>query len=239
MIWQVQTVHVRHIGVFNVDMGRRPSLSSNERARALGMLQSGLSTRRVAAIFGVAYSTMSRLMIRFNATNSVKDRRQSGRPTTHRQDNLIRTLILRNRTITARALQGQLRTAAGVTMSDQTIRNRLHAAGLRARRPVVRIPLKQRHRIHRLDWSRRHLRWNWLQWSRVAFSDESRSNLHFNDVRMRVYRRCGERYSDVNVKERDRYGGGSVMVWAAVTMHRRTPLQFNVGNLNSGMLARS
>ena len=93
-----------------VDMGRRPSLSSNERAHALGMLQSGLSTRQVAAIFGVAYSTMSRLMIRFNATNSVKDRRGSGRPkaTTHRQDNLIRTLTLRNRTITAQALQGQL-----------------------------------------------------------------------------------------------------------------------------------
>ena len=114
----------------------------------------------VAAIFGVAYSTMSRLIIRFNATNSVKDRRRSGRPkaTTHRQDNLIRTLTLRNRTITARALQGQLPTAAGVTVSDQTIRNRLHAAGLRARCPVVHIPLKQRHRIHRLDWCRRHLR---------------------------------------------------------------------------------
>ena len=78
---------------------------------------------------------MSRLMIWFNATNSVKDRRWSGRPkaTTHRQDNLIRTLTLRNRTITAPALQGQLRTAAGVTVSDQTIRNRLHGACLRAR----------------------------------------------------------------------------------------------------------
>ena len=198
-------------------MGRRPSLSSNERARALGMLQSGLSTQRVAAIFRVAYSTMSRLMIRFNATNSVKDRRRSGRPkaTTHRHDNLIRTLTLRNSTITARALQGQLRTAAGVTVSDQTIRNRLHAAGLRARRPVVRIPLIQRHRIHRLDWCRRHLRWNGLQWSRVAFSDESRFNLFFNDGRMRVYRRRGERHSDVNAKEHDCYGGGSVIVWAA------------------------
>ena len=109
-------------------------------------------------------------------------------------------------------------------MSDQTIRNRLHAAGLRARRPVVRIPLKQRNRMHRLGWCRRHLRWNGLQWSRVAFSDESRFNLYSNDGRIRVYRRRGERYSDVNVKEHVRYGGGSVMVWAAVTMHRRTPL---------------
>ena len=137
-----------------VDMGRRPSMSSNEQARALGMLQSGLSTRRVTAIFGVAYSTMSRLMIRFNANNAVKDRRRSGHPkaTTNRQDNLIQTLSLRNGTSTARALQGQLQTAARVTVSDQMLRNRLHAAGLRARRPVVCIPLKQCHRIHRLDW---------------------------------------------------------------------------------------
>ena len=93
-------------------------------------------------------------MIRFNATNSVKDHRRSGRTnaTTHRQDNLIRTLTLRNRTVTAQALQGKFRTAAGGTVSDQTIQNRLHAAGLRARRPVVRIPLKQRHMIHGLDW---------------------------------------------------------------------------------------
>ena len=134
-----------------IDMGRRRSLSSNERAHALGMLQSGLSTRRVAAIFGVAYSTMCRLMIRVNATNSVNDRRRSDRPraTTHSQDNLIRTLTLGNRTITARALQWQLRTTAGITVSDQTIQNWLHAAGLRARRPVVRFPLKQRHRLHR------------------------------------------------------------------------------------------
>ena len=138
---------------------------------------------------------MSRPMIWFNATNSVKDHRRSGRPkaSRHRQDNLIRTLTLRNRIITAQALQGQLRTAAGVTVSDQTIRNRLHAACLRARRPVVRIPLKQRHRIPRLDWCRRHLRWNVLQWSRVAFSDESPFNLYFNDGQMRVNRRCGER----------------------------------------------
>ena len=84
-----------------------------------------------------------------------------------------------------------------------------------------------------MDWCRRHLRSNGLQWSRVAFSDESPFNLYFNDDWMRVYRRRGERYSDVNVTEHDRYGGGSVMVWAAVTMHRRTPLRFIAGNLNS------
>ena len=199
------------------------------------MLQSGLSTRQVAAIFGVAYSTISRHLILFNATNSVNDRRQNGCPkaTTHLQDNLIRTLALRKSKITSQALQGQLLTAAGITVSDQTIWNGSHAAGLRARRPVVRIPLQPSHRIHRLDWCRRHLQWNGLRWSIVAFSDESCFNLYFNDILMLVYRRRCEPYFDVNVKEHYHYGAGSVMVWAAVTMHRRTPLKFIGRNLNS------
>jgi hypothetical protein len=46
--------------------------------------------------------------------------------------------------VNARVLQRELRTAAGVNVSDQTIRNRLHAANLRSRRPVVRISLTRR-----------------------------------------------------------------------------------------------
>ena len=72
-------------------MGRRPSLSANTRYQALGMLRAGQSTRQVAAVFGVAQSTISRLLQRFHATNSVSDRRHSGRPraTTLRQDNYL------------------------------------------------------------------------------------------------------------------------------------------------------
>jgi hypothetical protein len=48
---------------------------------------------------------------------------------------------LRNRTLNARTLTHELRTADGVNDSDQTIRNRLRARNLRPRRPAVRIPL--------------------------------------------------------------------------------------------------
>ena len=61
-------------------MGRRPSLSTNDRSQAVGMLRAGQSSRQVAAVFGIAQSTMSRLLQRFNATQSVNDRRRSGRP---------------------------------------------------------------------------------------------------------------------------------------------------------------
>ena len=52
-------------------MGRRPSLSTNDRCQALGMLRAGQSSRQVAAGFGNAQSTMSRLFQRFNTTQSM------------------------------------------------------------------------------------------------------------------------------------------------------------------------
>ena len=87
-------------------MGRRPSLSTNDRSQALGMLRAGQSSWQVAVVVGVAQSTMSSLLQRFNAIQSVSDRRRFGRPrtTTRQQDNYICNITLRNRRMTARAL---------------------------------------------------------------------------------------------------------------------------------------
>jgi hypothetical protein len=69
-----------------------------------------------------------RVFNRFNATNSVCDSASSGgtRVTKQSQDKFIRTLSLSNRTLNARTLTHELRTTAGVNVSDQTIRNILN-----------------------------------------------------------------------------------------------------------------
>jgi len=124
------------------------------------------------------------------------DSAKSGRPrvTTQCQDNFIRALSLRNQTLNACTFSHELRTTAGVSVSDQTMRNHLRKTSLRPRCPAVHIPLTQCHRRLRLEWCRRHLRWTARQWSIVCFSDESRFSLMFNDGRILVYRRSGERY---------------------------------------------
>ena len=78
-------------------------------------------------------------------------------------------------------------------MSRQTIRNRLHHFGLRARRPLQVTPLTDRHRRLRLQWARDHVTWNIQQWSSVLFTDESRITLHRNDGRQRRWRRLQAR----------------------------------------------
>ena len=55
-------------------------LSNQERARAIGMLQSGQSFRQVARYFQVSPTTISNLNQRYLATDEVRDRPRSGHP---------------------------------------------------------------------------------------------------------------------------------------------------------------
>ena len=137
--------------------------------------------------------------------------REDPRSTTNREDRYITNTALRQRTTTARRLRDNLRTATGTRVSDQTIRNRLRANNLRCRRQAVRPPLLPRHRTARSHWCTLHLRWQRVQWGRVMFTDESRFSIQFNDGRIRVYRRPGERFANFNVRQRrwwQRHGVG-------------------------------
>ena len=75
--------------------------------------------------------------------------------------------------------------------------------------------------------------WGDRQWARVLFSDESRLNLSHHDGRIRVFRGRGECFADNCLIERDRFGGGSVMVWSGIMGRRKTNLIVVQGNLNA------
>ena len=66
--------------------------------------------------------------------------------------------------------------------------------------------------------------WTPADWALVLFTDESRFCMDFHDGRNRVWRRPNERYCGATVAEHDRYGGGSVMVSAGISLRGRTDL---------------
>ena len=214
-------------------MPTRRRLSDIKRGRALAWLQEGVAVREVARRLAVSHSVIVRLRERVAATGTTDERRRSGRPrcTSRRQDRAIVRVALRTRTSTARQIRQQIVNPGNVGISDQTIRNRLRENGLHSRRPVVRVPLTEAHRTARRDWSGQHLRWTRQQWATVLFTDESRFTMSFNDGRIRVWRRPGERFLDDCVQEHDRYGGGSVMVWGGIGLNHRTPLHRIQGTL--------
>ena len=215
-------------------MPQRRHLSEQERGIAIGLIRQGLSLRNVGRQLVVSQSVIWRLSNRYQQTGNVRERARSGRPRilTPQQDRFVVLAARRERTATANNIRAQLRTAANVNVSEQTIRNRLRAANLQSRRAAVRIPLTRAHRTNRLAWARIHVNWTRQQWARVIFSDESRFTLSFNDGRVRVWRRQGERFLDGAVREHNRYGGGSLMVWGGFSTHHRTPLHRVQGTLN-------
>ena len=76
----------------------------------------------------------------------------------------------------------------------------------------------------RLAWARDHVTWTQNDWAPVLFTDESRFCVDFTDRHARVWRMPNERFAPVCVAEHDRFGGGSVMVWAEISAQGKTDL---------------
>jgi hypothetical protein len=149
---------------------------------------------------------------------------QRQRSTTPREDRLLTRWALQERRISARALQNRLVASTGTRISDQTVRNRLHATQFRARKQAKVPRLTPVHRRNRRNFAQLHRDWTPEQWSNVLFTDESRFCIDHNDGRIRVWRRPGERYIDSTVQEIVAFGGGSIMVWGGITLTGRTEL---------------
>ena len=130
----------------------------------------------------------------------------------------------RHRFDNATTLCRDFQNATGVRISTQTIRNQLHDAGLRSRRPAIRVPLTQYHVQMRLASARNHVTWTQNDWAPVLFTDESRFCVDFTDRRARVWRIPNKRFAPVCSAEHDRFGGGSVMVWAGISAQGKTDL---------------
>lgn len=210
-----------------------PRLTEAQRNNAIGHLEAGESQSAIARQLNVSQSTIARLWHRYQQHGSSRDRPRSGRPrvTTPAQDRFIRLRHLRNRFTTASSTTSVV---PGLrTISDQTVRNRLREAGIRSRRPLRGPVLTRQHRQQRRQWCRQHLPWPLQRWRTVIFSDESRYMLRRPDGRARVYRRRNERYAANCVQEVDRFGGGSVMVWAGISYSGRTDLIQVQGNLTA------
>ena len=124
-------------------------LSNLDRARALGQLQAGQSSRRVAIAFNTSRQSIDRIRQHYAASGDVKDLPRSGRPraTNRAEDQLITNTTLRNpftnAPMTTRRIRQQ-RGAGGIPVSVQTIRNRIHAAGLKSHVPAKKPCLSQR-----------------------------------------------------------------------------------------------
>ncbi|XP_077869778.1 uncharacterized protein LOC144362065 [Saccoglossus kowalevskii] len=204
-------------------MPLRQHLTIEERARAIGWLNEGVSLREAARRLNVSSSVIHKLSQRFRETHTVHGRPRTDRPcvTTPAEDRYLLISALRNRIVTAYSLRRTLRAATHTIVSDHTVRNRL-AINFRPMYQSVRIVLPP---TPQNCWTRQ-------QWSSVVFTDESIFTLQNNDGRILVYRHPGERFTDDAIRQHNQFGGCSIMVWDGFSYHQLIPHHVIDGNLD-------
>ncbi|GFT79431.1 transposable element Tcb2 transposase [Trichonephila clavipes] len=171
-------------------MSQRRRLPNSLRWRAVGWMEMGLSQADVARRLNVSRSVVQRLWDQYQSEDSVSRRPVPGRPraTTPAEDRFLALSARRRRTTTVPQLVADHFQASGRRISATTVRNRLHNAGLYARRPVVCVPLNGRQRRNRLCWAREHVSWTQQQWASVLFTDESRFTMESDSGRLLIWR---------------------------------------------------
>ena len=144
--------------------------------RAITLIQEGWNFCHVAVDLNVSPSVIHHAWNHYNESGQFTRRVERGRGlmTTPQDDRYLTVCALQCCSATARKLQQDLGRVTGVTVSDQTVRNRLRGVSLQPRRPV-RVPLlTQKHRAARLLFASSHVNWQLRQKSTVLFTDESR-----------------------------------------------------------------
>ena len=189
-------------------------LNESTRGRLIGMMEAGSNVSEVSRRLRISRSTVRYWWHRWQQEGNINRQQRPGRPTvmTTRMQRSLRVSIVRNPWQTYQSIRHGNLTLQVV--SRRTINRNAIAMGFRARRPVQRIQLTPLHRQRRYQWCLTH---GETQWNEVAFSDESRFSLDFNDGRQRVRRLTGTGLNDNLISQHHRSGGGSIMVWGAIT----------------------
>ncbi|GFV31931.1 transposable element Tcb2 transposase [Trichonephila clavipes] len=196
-------------------MSQRRRLPNSLRWRAVGWMEMGLSQADAARRLNVSRSVVQRLWDQYQSEDSVSRRPVPGRPraTTPAEDRFLALSARRRRTTTVPQLVADHFQASGRRISATTVRNRLHNAGLYARRPVVCVPLNGRQQKEPL-----------MLGKRTCFLDAATMELLCCSQTSQIYN--GD------------YRGGGILVWAGISLGGHTDLHVFHGGTVTGLRYR-
>ncbi|GFV43239.1 transposable element Tcb1 transposase [Trichonephila clavipes] len=144
------------------------------------------------------------------------------RVTTPAEDRYIAIVAKRIRRATSPRVTSMVTASIDKAMSAATVRQRLHMNGRYGRVPRVCVPLSVQSSGARLKWCREHGNWTVSDWGNVMFTDESRFALEPDDKHVRIWHNQGTRSQPQNITEHHAFRGGSIMVWAWISLGYRT-----------------
>jgi len=197
----------------------------------------GKVSREISQILDIGKSTVNDIINRFNSTNTLKDKKCSGRPrkTTNRVDKVIKRKAVVDVKKNAAIIARELREENLADVSQSTVSRRLRELGLCGRVGVKKPLISKKNKKARLEFAKEHQSWTVEDWKKVLFSDETKINLFGNDGRRYVRRPKGSRYDSRYQIPTVKHGGGSIMLWGAFSWKGVGPIFKIEGNMDSAM----
>lgn len=205
----------------------RSQLTEFDKGQIIAWNELNLSSRTISNKLDRDHSTIIKFLKKFKLTKS--HLRASGserkRETTKRDDSHIITYALRHPNESA----AEIKSALNLIVSEKTIRNRLHEAGLFSYWTTKKPFINKKNRIARVKWAKIHLHWK-KEWRNLLFSDESPFVLRFGPKR-RIWRQHNERYSPKSLTGSVKHDI-KINVWGAMCYNGVSKLVNINGNLD-------
>ncbi|CAK9802846.1 Transposable element Tc1 transposase [Anthophora quadrimaculata] len=207
-------------------MGRGKHVTVIQRLEILRLRNEKLTLDEISKRLKISINAVHQALKHIKVNKSVSDKIRSARPrkTTPRLDRTIHRLSEADRFRTAVDIHREISTGMGTQISVHTVRRRLIAFGLRGRVARKKPFISKKNHKARLTFAKEHLLWTRVQWAKVIFTDESKFNCFGSDGRCYVRRRVGEEFDTKCLKSTVKGRGGSVMVWAGMTINGPGPI---------------
>lgn len=198
-------------------MGKRPNLSTEQKAMILVLHSAGNKPNQVAMKMGCSRSCAERWINRYEAGESVLRRTGSGksRKLTALECRDILLKVKREPRITLREIREEI---GRDDVCLNTIRRPIQEDGtIDSYWETNKVFVSKANQLKRVQWCKDHLDWKYDDWCKVLWSDESPFVLRYN-CRQRVWRRHNERYH-VKALKGSFKNDLKVMVWGCFCAH--------------------
>ena len=196
------------------------------RGRVIGRHEKGDSERTIARDLSLSKTAVHNIISRYLANGQTQAEKRTGRfsmNTPRMERTLVRSVLKSRR-------QRLVDISRENMMSSQTARRTLHRLGYHGRVAKKKPYLTRVHIRKRKEWALEMAKKPESFWENVIFSDESKFELFGTKRRAIVWRRPGEEYLPSCLRGSVKFGGGSVMVWAAIWLSGKSELVFIDGD---------
>jgi len=197
-------------------------LTTEEKARIVGMRDAGLKGMQIARELGHPPSTIYTVLSTYDKFGTVEPRKPSGRPPklSDRDRRHLNRLIAKNR----KAPLAEITNMMDIEVGERTVARTVHKLGYQARVAAGKLFLNSKHVSKRLEFALLHQHWTIEDWKRVIWTDESLFEVGRNSRRPHVWRRKDEKYKSDCLAPSFKSGRTSIMIWGAFVGCTRLPL---------------